>query len=121
MNPLDLQAHRGGCIICMDLRTYNEDYGYLLNNFKTVAQVLTDKLNALKSAGFKSEDAFAFGFSYGARVIAKAVIDFGSKFGKIDCKCDIGKNYLSFDNKNQNLLDSVRASWTRFRKYTNKR
>lgn len=63
----------------MDYRAYDEDYGYLFVNFKNIAQVLTDKLNALKEAGFRGERAYFFGFSFGARLITKAGIDFGEQ------------------------------------------
>lgn len=84
----DLQLYRGGCIICMDYSAYSYDYGYLLGNYKAIAQVLTDKLIALRNHSFRARDAHLFGFSYGARLIAKAGIDFGPKeIGNIDRKC----------------------------------
>lgn len=82
-----MQLYRGGCVICMDYSAYNNDYGYLLSNYKAIAQVLTDKLNALRNQSFRSRDAYLFGFSFGSRLISKAGIDFGPKeIGNIDCK-----------------------------------
>lgn len=63
----------------MDYRDYNDDYGYILGNYNSIAQVLTDKLRALKSAGFQPDLAYLFGFSFGARLIAKSGIDFGEQ------------------------------------------
>lgn len=83
---IDLITHRGGCIICMDYSDYNDDYGFLLVNFRSIAKILTNKLEMLKSLSFPSESAYLFGFSYGARLIAKAGNDFGSKeIGTIHC------------------------------------
>lgn len=65
----------------------NEDYGFMLINFKAIAQILTDKLNVLRDLSFDSSAAYLFGFSFGARLIAKAATDFGpQQIGKIDCK-----------------------------------
>ncbi|XP_031640237.1 uncharacterized protein LOC116352087 isoform X2 [Contarinia nasturtii] len=74
-----LIANRGGCIICMDYRDYNEDYGFLLVNFKTIANLLTDKLKVLRELAFDSSSSYLFGFSFGARLIAKAATDLGTK------------------------------------------
>lgn len=74
-----MTEYRGGCIICMDYRDYNDDYGYILGNYNNIAQVLTDKLNALIAAGFRADLAYLFGFSFGARLIAKSGIDYGGQ------------------------------------------
>lgn len=78
--------HRGGCIICMDYSEYNTDYGFLLSNFRSISKLLTAKLETLKDLSFPSESAYLFGFSYGARLIAKSANDFGpKKIGTIHC------------------------------------
>lgn len=65
----------------------NEDYGFLLINFKAIAQILTDKLEVLRDLSFDSTASYMFGFSYGARLIVKAATDFGpQQIGTIHCK-----------------------------------
>lgn len=84
---VDLLNHRDGCLICMDYSDYNKDYPYLMGNFRTVAKILTNKLVQLRDKGFRSSDAYLFGFSYGARLIVRAGIDFGPKqLGIIHCE-----------------------------------
>lgn len=84
---IDLITHRGGCIICMDYSSYSGDYGNLLGNFKEIAKILTAKLIALRDNSFSASTAYLFGFSYGARLIAQAGIDFGpQQIDKIHCK-----------------------------------
>lgn len=83
----------------MDYRDYNDDYGYILGNYNNIAQVLTDKIKALKSVGFQPDLAYLFGFSFGARLIAKSGIDFGEQqLARADSKlirifCILKKNY----------------------------
>lgn len=80
-------AHRGGCVICMDYKEYNDDYGFLLVNFKAISKILTNKLIALEKMSFSSRLAYLFGFSFGARLIAQTGNDFGPmKIGTIHCK-----------------------------------
>lgn len=84
----DLLNHRDGCIICMDYSDYNKDYPFLIKHFKSIAKILTDTLTELRHKGFRSSDAYLFGFSYGARLIVRAGIDFGPKqLGIIHCNC----------------------------------
>lgn len=65
----------------------DDDYGFLLINFKAIAQILTDKLEVLRDLAFDSSASYLFGFSFGARLIAKAATDFGPKqIGTIHCK-----------------------------------
>lgn len=65
----------------------DEDYGYLLIHFKTIAKILTDKLKVLDDLSFDASLAYLFGFSFGARLITKAAFDFGPKqIGNIDRK-----------------------------------
>lgn len=88
-NQTDLISYRGGCIICMDYSAYADDYGFLLRNFKPIANVLTNKLIALREHSFQARNAYLFGFSFGSRLIARAGIDFGPKeIEQIDCKYD---------------------------------
>lgn len=61
----------------MDYSAYNEDYGYLRRNFRKIAKILTDKLISLRDHSFRARTAYLFGFSYGARLITRASIDFG--------------------------------------------
>lgn len=71
----------------MDYSEYNKEYYYLIGHFKTIAKILTDKLIQLRDRGFRSSDAYLFGFSYGARLIVKAGNEFGPKqLGIIHCK-----------------------------------
>lgn len=63
----------------MDYRAYNDDYGYLMTNYQRITQVLLDKLNALKAAGFRPDLAYLFGFSFGARLITNAGVLFGER------------------------------------------
>lgn len=78
---------RDGCIICMDYSDYNKDYPFLIAHFKPITKILTGKLFELREKGFRSSDAYLFGFSYGARMIVKAGNEFGPKqLGIIHCK-----------------------------------
>lgn len=71
----------------MDYGEYDSDYGFLLSNFKQIAKVLVDKLNVLHSMSFRSDLAYLFGFSYGARIIVEAANEFGPKeIGTIHCE-----------------------------------
>lgn len=63
----------------MDYHAYNDDYGLLMLNFPKITLVLLDKLNALKAAGFQSDQAYLFGFSFGARLITSAGVLFGDR------------------------------------------
>lgn len=68
----------------------DDDYGFLLINFKAIAQILTDKLEVLRDLAFDSSASYLFGFSFGARLIAQAATDFGPKqIGTIHCKWNI--------------------------------
>lgn len=70
----------------MDYSEYNQEYPYLVRNFKPISKILTDKLIQLRGKGFRSSDAFLFGFSYGARLIVRSGNDFGYKeLGVIHC------------------------------------
>lgn len=118
---VDLIKHRGGCIICMDYSDYNDDYGFLLVNFRSIAKILTNKLDMLRSMSFRSKSAYLFGFSFGARLIARAANDFGPRrIGTIHCKyafTHVPVNILKFFKLNHSYskLKSVRTSWSRFR------
>lgn len=84
---IDLIAHRGGCIICMDYSAYSEDYNFLVLNFQEIADILTAKLLALQRNLFSSCTAFLFGFSFGARLIPQSGKDFGPQLiEKVHCK-----------------------------------
>lgn len=83
----DLLNHRDGCVICFDYSEYNKEYPYLIGHFKAMAKILTDKLIQLRDRGFHSSNAYLFGFSYGARLIAHSGNEFGPKqLGIIHCK-----------------------------------
>lgn len=74
--------------MCMDYKDYDDDYGFLLLNFQKIAQLLTDKMDVMRRMSFQSSSTYLFGFSYGARLIAKAANDFGpNETGTIHCKC----------------------------------
>lgn len=76
---LDLIEHRGGCIMCMDYSAYNDDYRYLILKFKSIAKVLSNKLEELRDKSFSSNQAYLFGFSFGSRLITRAAMSFGPK------------------------------------------
>lgn len=81
----------------MDYSAFNDDYGYLMRNYRKIAKVLTDKLIRLREHSFRSRTAFLFGFSFGSRLIAKAGNDFGPKeIGKIDCQYQVRRKYLFY-------------------------
>lgn len=67
----------------------------MLVHFKAIARILTDKLFALRDLAFDSSLAYMFGFSFGARLITRAAIDFGPKeIGTIDCKAKLNKQFI---------------------------
>lgn len=63
----------------MDYSAYNDDYRFLILKFKSIAKVLKNKLVELRDKSFSSNRAYLFGFSYGSRLISRAVIKFGPK------------------------------------------
>lgn len=84
----DLLEHRTGCVICMDYSDYNREYHTLFIHFKAISKILLGKLTELRDKSLRSQDAFLFGFSFGARLITRAATDFGPKLlGVIHCEC----------------------------------
>lgn len=79
MCVLDLLNNREGCLICMDYSDYNKEYPFLITHFKHITKVLVDKLICLRDKGMRLGDSYLFGFSYGARLIARAGNDIGPK------------------------------------------
>lgn len=89
---VDLLEHRTGCIICMDYSDYNREYSGLIIHFKTITDILLNKMIELRGKGFRTRDAYFFGFSYGARLITRAALEFGSKpVGTIHCEQKLEK------------------------------
>lgn len=71
----------------MDYSEYDADYLFLVANFKNISNILTAKIHALRSAGFRDSKSYYFGFSIGARIIVQAGIDSGSgKLPRADSK-----------------------------------
>lgn len=87
----DLIQKRGGCVICMDYFKYsNLEYGRLVRFFEPIAEILTGKLHHLEWQGFRPENGFMFGFSFGGQLVSEAGRRFGSnKIKSIDSKQSI--------------------------------
>jgi hypothetical protein len=60
----------GGCIICMDYSNFsvNPNYFALVDQFDSILNVLVLKLKQFKTEGFKPENGYIYGFSYGAHL-----------------------------------------------------
>jgi Lipase len=61
-------------------------YRRLVRNFEPIVDILTHKLRQLETDGFKPEDGYMFGFSFGAHIALHAALNaFGeNRFGEID-------------------------------------
>lgn len=74
----NLTEFRGGCIMVMDYSSPTIYTNFLLSyNFQRLANVLSRKLTQFKIDGFSPENAYMFGFSYGAQLVLSAARDFG--------------------------------------------
>jgi hypothetical protein len=83
----NLMQYRGGCIIFMDYSNHSivNDYFVLVNKFDVISSVLLKKLNQLSEQGFKDEEMFLYGFSFGAQLVINAGILFGeNRIAEID-------------------------------------
>lgn len=113
----DLITHRGGCIICMDYGEYASDWNFLVTNLKEISEVLTAKLIALQENLFSSCTAYLFGFSFGARVVAQAGMDFGYQLlERVHCKFIVyGSLQLRIDHfRSFSMWCSMRSGRSKF-------
>lgn len=95
----------------------DDDYGFLLINFKSIANILTDKLEVLRDLSFDSASSLLFGFSFGARLIVKAATDFGPKqIGNIHRKKTFEKHSKKSYEAMFILLFPIRLVCTREKK-----
>lgn len=84
----NLTSVRGGCVIFMDYSYYSSfSYVNLRLQFKSIAEVLLNKLKQLESEGFDGNNGYGFGFSFGSRLMAEACANFGyQKMRSVDRK-----------------------------------
>lgn len=84
---LDLNDHRGGCIVCMNYSAYSKSFNYfgLVADFSFIDDILVNKLHQFVQEEFIPEQIFIFGFSFGAQLALEAGRRFGKKLiGRID-------------------------------------
>lgn len=82
-----LHKYRGGCIMCMDYGQIADRYRVLLTHFNLLHGALTTMLAQLEEIGFDPDNAFLFGFSFGARIVTQGAGNYGfQRIAKIDGK-----------------------------------
>lgn len=76
----NLLFYRGGCVIFMDYSKYSivKKYVKLLRKFSKISAVLLKKLRQLSAAGIEDDNLFMYGFSFGARLVIDAGVNFGN-------------------------------------------
>jgi hypothetical protein len=95
----NLLRYRGGCVMCMDFSVIAQvHYIKLVQYFELIVEALAIKLQHLQFEGYRPEDGYLFGFSYGAHVALRAPIKaYGFRqFGEIDGNLKIILVELSF-------------------------
>lgn len=75
----NLLVYRGGCVIFMDYSKFSnvEKFFKLLRKFTKISAVLLKKLKQLNKSGVNDDDLFMYGFSFGARLVIDAGVNFG--------------------------------------------
>lgn len=75
----NLTFFRGGCVIFMDYYTFSKNpyYFAMVVQFANISNVLLNKLKQLEKEGIQDDNLFLFGFSFGARLVFDAGINFG--------------------------------------------
>ncbi|XP_058834015.1 uncharacterized protein LOC131691527 [Topomyia yanbarensis] len=75
---INLNIHRGGCIICVDYSTFaSNNYPYLFKRFNDLSAVLLKFLRTLQYEGLQFDNLYMFGFSFGGQL----VLDAGNQIG----------------------------------------
>lgn len=74
--------YRGGCVIFMDYSYYSykqnlNNYFGLVKKFHFISDILLQKLIQMEANGFKANNGFMFGFSFGAQLVLDAARRFG--------------------------------------------
>lgn len=90
----NLTFYRPGCVVFMNYSYFSDRYNYfeLLSFFKKISYVMTKKLRQISDEGVSGDQIFMFGFSFGARVVIEAALNFGiKKVAQID-----GKHFIKF-------------------------
>lgn len=75
----NLLNYRGGCVIFMDYYKFAkaEKFFKLLRKFTKISAVLLKKLRQLNESGVNDDDLFMYGFSFGARLVIDAGVNYG--------------------------------------------
>lgn len=75
----NLLKYRGGCVIFMDYYKFSnvQNYFELVYYFPNISAVLLKKLKQLSNSGVNDDNLFMYGFSYGARLVIDAGVNFG--------------------------------------------
>jgi predicted alpha/beta-fold hydrolase len=76
-----LLYYRGGCVIFMNYSYYSDNINYIkvISNFEPISNLVTRKLNQLKTDGVSSENMYMFGFSLGARIVMESALNYGTR------------------------------------------
>lgn len=83
----NLSAFRGGCILTMDYFNYSKlGYYDMYYQFDGISNVLLMKVNQLYKEGFKPENGYMFGFSFGSHLVYDVGIKTGGQIARIDSK-----------------------------------
>uniref|UniRef100_A0A336KTQ1 CSON015090 protein n=1 Tax=Culicoides sonorensis TaxID=179676 RepID=A0A336KTQ1_CULSO len=103
------KRYRGGCVTCFDYGPYASDPNYfrLVRHFRMLRDALVDKLNIMASQGLRFQDSHGWGFSYGARLILRALERVNGRYESVDI-CDMAGP--GFDNRLRNKCDYRNAA-----------
>lgn len=77
----NLFKYRGGCMIRIDYSAgvSSDDYFLTLKQFDPISAVITRRLVDMENDGISPDDIYLYGFSFGARLVIDACINFGPR------------------------------------------
>jgi len=95
----NLFKYRGGCIIRIDYSASanSDDYFLTLKQFDPISAVITKRLIDMENDGISADNMYLYGFSFGARLVIDACINFGPRKIKSIDVCEPAN--IGFDKK----------------------
>lgn len=88
----NLTYYRKGCVLFMNYTYYSDTPNYLdlKQHFKPLTNLVTRKLQQIRSDGISSDCMFLYGFSFGGRIMIEAALQYGPrKISMIDSEKQI--------------------------------